>query len=155
MQRVARLCQMAIGAASAILLLSLGILVFYQAAARYVTLLPSALWTEEIARGLLIWLVMIGAGWAAFENTHFRLGALESALGKSFHWFGCFATTLCGAYLIYSALPFSARGMARISQVSGLPAAWVYSAILVGGLLIFLGGVSQALRLSAPDAGES
>lgn len=154
MREFARQCQRAIGATCAILLLTLGILVFYQTSSRYITFLPSALWTEEIARGLLIWLVMVGAGWAAFENTHFRLGVLEKAIGKSFDWFGCFATTLGGAYLIYSAIPFSARGMARVSQVSGLPAAWVYSAVLVGGSLIFLGGISQALRLTAPATKE-
>lgn len=150
MSNIDRHLKRSIGAVCALLLLMLGLLVFYQASARYVPILPSALWTEEVARGLLIWLVMIGAGWAAFENTHFRLGILETALGRLYDVIGCAATIVGGGYLFYSGLPFSARGLARVSQVSGLPAAWVYSAIIVGGLLILLGGVAQGWRLINP-----
>lgn len=147
MTGLSRLFRMVMGMLCALLLLTLGVLVFYQAAARYVTVLPSVLWTEEVARGLLIWLVILGAGWGAFENTHFRLGLLARRLGPAYGVIGSLATILGGAYLIHSAIPFAARGLTRVSQVSGLPAAWVYSAPFVGGVLILLGGLVQAWRL--------
>lgn len=154
MNRASRVFQRVLGLLSALLLLALGLLVFYQAAARYVTILPSMLWTEEIARGLLIWLVMLGAGWGAWENTHFRLGIFEARLGRAYPVIGCLATLLGGAYLVWSAIPFLARGMKRVSQVSGLPASWVYSAALIGGVLILVGGLAQAWRLRRIPARE-
>nr|WP_246594665.1 TRAP transporter small permease [Mameliella sediminis] len=122
-------------------------LVFYQAASRYLPALPSLLWTEEISRGLLVWLVMLGAGWATFEGTHFRLAVLEKPLGRLFDWIGATGMLIGGAYLLYSAIPFASRGMNRVSQVSGLPAAWVYSALLVGAVLILLGALARMVDL--------
>lgn len=136
-----------IGLCCAVILLALGGMVFYQAISRYVDLLPPILWTEEVSRGLLIWLVMIGAGWAAFENTHFRLSIFENLLGRTFHMIGCLATVASGSYITYSGLLFAERGMSRISQVSGLPAVWVYSAILIAGVFVLCGGIYQTWRL--------
>lgn len=137
------------GTLCALLILVLGVLVFYQAASRYVPALPSLLWTEEISRGLLVWLVMLGAGWATFEGTHFRLAVLEKRLGRWFDWIGAAGMLIGGGYLLYSAIPFASRGLNRVSQVSGLPAAWVYSALLVGAVLIVLGALARMADLFA------
>lgn len=147
MRYLSELFRKLMGMLCAILLLVLGVLVFYQAASRYLPVLPSLLSTEEVARGLLVWLVMLGAGWATFEDTHFRLAILEQPLGRLFDWLGAVGALIGGAYLLYSAIPFASRGMNRVSQVSGLPAAWVYSALLVGAVLILLGALARMMNL--------
>ncbi|WP_416911525.1 TRAP transporter small permease [Paracoccus sp. (in: a-proteobacteria)] len=144
-----RTIRTSIGALCALLLLVLAVLVLYQSSSRYLTFLPSLLWTEEIARGLLVWVVMLGAGWAAFEGTHFRLAVLENRLGRLYDCIGLLGTLIAGGYLVWSAIPFSQRGMTRVSQVSGLPAVWVYLALFVGGVLILLGAAFRIYLLAA------
>lgn len=147
MRFLSELFRKVMGTLCALLILVLGVLVFYQAASRYLPALPSLLWTEEISRGLLVWLVMLGAGWATFEGTHFRLAILEKRLGRLFDWIGATGMLIGGGYLLYSAIPFASRGMNRVSQVSGLPATWAYSALLVGAVLILVGATVRLMDL--------
>ena len=70
------------------LVLSVGILVIpvsLQIFSRYTALIPSYIWTEEMARFLFVWTIMIGAMIGVRESTHFevdvwpRLGARAEA----------------------------------------------------------------------------
>ena len=40
---------------------------------RYTALIPSYIWTEEMARFLFIWMIMIGAMIGVREGTHFEV----------------------------------------------------------------------------------
>ena len=55
---------------------SIAILVFpvsLQIFSRYTSLIPSYIWTEELARFLFIWTIMIGAMIGVRESTHFEV----------------------------------------------------------------------------------
>ncbi len=59
-----------------LLMLSVAILVFpvtLQIVSRWTDLLPHYIWTEEMARFLFIWMIMIGAMVGVREGTHFEV----------------------------------------------------------------------------------
>src|SRR5262245_11697234 len=59
-----------------LVVLSVGILVLpvsLQIFSRYTALIPSYIWTEEMARFLFIWTVMIGAMIGVRESSHFEV----------------------------------------------------------------------------------
>src|SRR5207342_3463604 len=59
-----------------LLVLSVAILVIpvtLQIISRYTALIPSYIWTEEMARFLFIWTIMIGAMVGVCESSHFEV----------------------------------------------------------------------------------
>ena len=76
---------------SALLVVSVAVLIIpvtLQIFSRYTSLIPSYIWTEEMARFLFVWMIMIGAMVGIRESTHFdvdvwpELGARASAVLK-------------------------------------------------------------------------
>ena len=73
-----------LAASVAILIIPVSLQVF----SRYTELIPSYIWTEEMARFLFVWMIMIGAMVGIRESTHFdvdvwpELGPRASALLK-------------------------------------------------------------------------
>ncbi len=73
-----------LAASVAILIIPVSLQIF----SRYTALIPSYIWTEEMARFLFIWMIMIGAMIGIRESTHFdvdvwpRLGPRGTALLK-------------------------------------------------------------------------
>ena len=64
---------------SALVVVSVGILVIpvmLQIVSRYTDLIPSYIWTEEMARFLFIWTVMIGAMLGVRDSAHFDVDLL-------------------------------------------------------------------------------
>ncbi len=59
-----------------VLLFLLVIPVTLQIVARYTEVIPRYIWTEEAARFLFIWVIMIGATIAVRERTHFDVDVL-------------------------------------------------------------------------------
>lgn len=51
-------------------------MVVYQICARWMPFIPRALWTEEISRFLLVWVIFLGGAIAVRERTHFVLEIL-------------------------------------------------------------------------------
>lgn len=60
-------------------IVTLTLVVVYQVLARYTTFIPPALWTEEAARFLLIWMILLGSGVAVYEKTHFEVDLFTKA----------------------------------------------------------------------------
>jgi TRAP-type C4-dicarboxylate transport system permease small subunit len=61
---------------SMLLVISVGILIIpvsLQIFSRYTALIPSYIWTEEMARFLFVWMIMIGAMVGIRESTHFEV----------------------------------------------------------------------------------
>jgi TRAP-type transport system small permease protein len=73
-----------LAASVAVLIIPVSLQVF----SRYTSLIPSYIWTEEMARFLFVWMIMIGAMVGIRESTHFevdvwpRLGPRAAALLK-------------------------------------------------------------------------
>jgi TRAP-type transport system small permease protein len=62
-----------------LLTLLIGVLIFpvtLQILARFTTLVPNYIWTEEMSRFCLIWIIMIGASVAVRDGTHFDVDVL-------------------------------------------------------------------------------
>ena len=55
------------------------LLVVYQICARWVSFIPRALWTEEMSRFLLVWVIFLGAAIGVRERSHFVLEILGAA----------------------------------------------------------------------------
>ena len=79
-----RLLSMLLAASVAIIIIPVSLQIF----SRYTALIPSYIWTEEMARFLFVWMIMIGAMVGVRESTHFdvdvwpQLGARGNALLK-------------------------------------------------------------------------
>jgi TRAP-type transport system small permease protein len=59
-----------------LLAVAVGILIFpvsLQIFSRYTELIPSYIWTEEMARFLFVWMIMIGAMLGIYEGRHFEV----------------------------------------------------------------------------------
>jgi TRAP-type C4-dicarboxylate transport system permease small subunit len=73
-----------LAASVAVLIIPVSLQIF----SRYTALIPSYIWTEEMARFLFVWMIMIGAMVGIRESTHFdvdvwpQLGARANALLK-------------------------------------------------------------------------
>ena len=58
---------------------ALAIPVAMQVISRYTPLMPTYLWTEELATFIFIWIVMIGSMVAVWDRTHFDVRVLPDA----------------------------------------------------------------------------
>lgn len=130
-----------------LLILSVGILVFpvsLQIFSRFTDLLPHYIWTEEMARFLFVWLIMIGAMLGVRDNTHFivdvwpKLGARASAMLNlvAIVVFLGFALVF-----VWSGIEFTRFGWNRISELAELPLWLIHIAWPITGItwLAFLG----------------
>jgi TRAP-type C4-dicarboxylate transport system permease small subunit len=91
---------------------------------RYTALIPSYIWTEEMARFLFIWMIMIGAMLGIREGTHFevdlwpRMGvraqaALNLVVGL--------AVLVLGLVFVWAGIEFTRFAWNRISELAELP----------------------------------
>jgi TRAP-type transport system small permease protein len=111
---------------------------------RYTALIPSFIWTEEMARFLFIWTIMIGAMIGVRESTHFevdvwpRLPARAEALVRFMGRLGVLAAALV---FVWAGIQFTQFAWYRISELAELPLWLIYVAWPVTGAtwLVFLG----------------
>ena len=61
---------------------ALAIPVAMQVISRYTGLIPTYLWTEELATFLFVWIVMIGSIVAVWDGTHFDVRITKDATGR-------------------------------------------------------------------------
>ena len=130
-----------------LLVLSVAILVVpvtLQIISRYTALIPSYIWTEEMARFLFIWTIMIGAMIGVRESTHFevdvwpRLASRGEALVRLTGRLGVLAAAMV---FVWAGIHFTQFAWHRISELAELPLWLIYVAWPVTGVtwLIFLG----------------
>jgi TRAP-type C4-dicarboxylate transport system permease small subunit len=130
-----------------LLVLSIAILVVpvsLQVISRYTALIPSYIWTEEMARFLFIWTIMIGAMIGVRESTHFevdvwpRLSPRAEALVRLMGRLGVLAAALV---FVSAGIHFTEFAWYRISELAELPLWLIYVAWPVTGVtwLVFLG----------------
>ena len=62
-----------------LLIAALIVPVFMQVLSRYTGIIPTFLWTEELAKFLFIWVVMLGSMVAVWESTHFDVRVVPDA----------------------------------------------------------------------------
>ena len=132
---------------SLLLVLSVGILIIpvsLQIFSRYTELIPSYIWTEEMARFLFIWTIMIGAMIGVRESTHFevdlwpQVSPRVEAFAKLCGRLGILATALIFVWAGYEFTKFAWR---RTSELADLPLWLIHVAWPVTGVtwIVFLG----------------
>jgi TRAP-type C4-dicarboxylate transport system permease small subunit len=126
--------------AVAILVIPVSLQIF----SRYTALIPSYIWTEEMARFLFVWTIMIGAMIGVRESTHFevdlwpRVSARTEAAVKLVARLGVLAVAVV---FVLAGMKFTGFGWYRISELAELPLWTIHIAWPITGAtwLIFLG----------------
>jgi TRAP-type transport system small permease protein len=132
---------------SVLLAVTVGLLVIpvsLQIFSRYTELIPSYIWTEEMARFMFIWTIMIGAMIGVRESTHFEVDLLPQltprgeAIARLLGRLG----VLVAAYIFVTAgVEFTRFAWKRTSELADLPLWLIHVAWPATGVswLIFLG----------------
>src|SRR5690606_17646638 len=129
-----------LAASVAILVIPVSLQIF----SRYTALIPSYIWTEEMARFLFIWAIMIGAMIGVRETSHVevdvwpRMGPRGEALARLTGRLGVLVTALV---FVTAGIKFTEFAMNRISELAELPLWMIHVAWPVTGLtwIAFLG----------------
>jgi TRAP-type C4-dicarboxylate transport system permease small subunit len=132
---------------SALLALSVGILVIpvsLQIFSRYTELIPSYIWTEEMARFLFIWTIMIGAMIGVRESTHFEVDLLPrlSPRGEAAaRLLGRLGVLVAACVFVWAGIEFTRFAWRRTSELAELPLWYIHVAWPATGVtwVVFLG----------------
>jgi C4-dicarboxylate transporter DctQ subunit len=131
---------------------------FAQVVARYV-FNNSLSWSEELALILLTWMVFIAAGVAVQQKLHIGVDLLTSRLGERWQRIlGIFSDLLVGVFvifLIYYGAQITANAMVQTTPAMGLPMGYVYAAVPVGGAVMLVNLVRNALTDTKSDNAAS
>ena len=132
---------------SALLVFSVAVLIVpvsLQIFSRYTALIPSYIWTEELARFLFIWMIMIGAMVGVRDGAHFdvdlwpelapRTNALLRVVAN------LFVLAMALVFVWYGTL-FVKFGWDQNSELAELPMVYIFAAWPIAGLtwVLFLG----------------
>ena len=115
-----------------------------QIISRYTALIPSYIWTEEMARFLFIWTIMIGAMIGVRESSHFEVDVWPDlprrgeAAVRIMARLGILALALI---FVWGGIEFTRFAWYRISELAELPLWLIHIAWPVAGLtwIVFLG----------------
>lgn len=115
-----------------------------QILSRYTSLIPPYIWTEELARFVFIWMIMLGSMIGVRETSHFnvdiwpQLGRRpNAALNLVTH----VATLVFALVFVFSGIEFTRFAIFRFSELAELPLWVIHIAWPLTGLawIVFLG----------------
>jgi TRAP-type C4-dicarboxylate transport system permease small subunit len=136
----ARLLDGLVAITVAILLVPVSLQIF----SRFTSLIPHYIWTEEMARFLFVWTIMIGAIIGVRESSHFDVDLLPAlsrrgeAIAKMIGRIGVLVIALV---FVSAGIQFTRFGWNRISELAELPLWLIHVAWPITGVswLAFLG----------------
>ena len=149
-----RLLDMLLGISVAALMVPVTI----QIVARYTALIPAWIWTEEMARFLFIWMVMLGAMIGVREGTHFEVDVWPqlSDRGNALLRIVTYAFILVFACIfVWYGLKFVQFGWNQSSELAEMPMVYIFVAWPLAGVtwLLFLAErLRSDLRIIRGDA---
>lgn len=112
---------------AALLIVAVGVLVIpvsLQIFSRYTSLIPSYIWTEEMARFCLVWLVMIGAMIGVRDRAHFDVDVWPELSPRGNAWLdivSSLAVLVFAAAFLWWGIEFTRFAWKRISELAELP----------------------------------
>lgn len=130
-----------------LLVLTVAILIIpvtLQIFARFTDYIPRYIWTEEAARFLLIWMIMIGGMIGVREGTHFVVDLFPSLEGRRKAALdilsNCFVLIFAAVFLWWG-IEFTEFAWFRISELADLPLWTIHIAWPISGFtwLLFAG----------------
>jgi TRAP-type transport system small permease protein len=115
-----------------------------QIISRYTHLIPSYIWTEEMARFLFIWMVMLGAMIGIREGTHFEVDVWPELSPRPNALLRIVSSVFVLAFalvFVWYGVRFVQFGWHQNSELAELPMTYIFLAWPVTGItwLIFLG----------------
>ena len=121
-----------------VLVAALIVPVFMQVTARYTGLIPVYLWTEELAKFIFIWVVMVGSMIAVWDGTHFDVHVVpeaRTALGRLIQT--GFVHVMIVTFALLSAwfgLDYAEFGSIQNSVMMQVNMLWVYVTVPIAGV---------------------
>lgn len=121
------------------LLAAMAVIIFTNVALRYLTS-QSIEWAEEVARHMMIWLTFLGAGPVLRYGGHIAVENLQDALPRPV----AIALRVVIALLLFAFFAFMVwygwmymqRTQFQRTAATQIPFAYIYSAMLIGGVLL-------------------
>ena len=115
-----------------------------QIVSRYTALIPSYIWTEEMARFLFIWMVMIGAMIGVRESSHFEVDVWPNLSRRgeaAVRLFARLGTLLLALVFVWAVTELTRFAWYRTSELADLPLWLIHVAWPVTGItwIVFLG----------------
>ena len=136
----ARLLSWLLAASVLVLIFPVSLQIF----SRYTELIPSYIWTEEMARFLFIWMIMIGAMLGIHENRHFEVDVwprLAPRPQAALRLVSNVAVLGFSLVFVWAGIEFTRFAWNRISELAELPLWLIHIAWPLTGVtwLLFLG----------------
>ncbi len=115
-----------------------------QIVSRYTDLIPPYIWTEELARFVFIWMIMLGAMIGVRESSHFDVDIwprLSPKADAALRLIANLATLVFALVFVWSGYEFTAFAIYRISELAELPLWVIHVAWPMTGVawIVFLG----------------
>lgn len=115
-----------------------------QIISRYTALIPAYIWTEELARFMFIWMVMLGAMIAVREATHFEVDvwpALGPRANAQLRIVSHVFVLIFALVFVWWGIEFTRFGWEQLSEIAELPMWMIFIAWPIAGLtwILFLG----------------
>ncbi len=136
----ARLLTWLLAASVAVLVVPVSLQIF----SRYTELIPAYIWTEEMARFLFVWMIMLGAMLGVRESSHFvvdvwpQMGSRAQAVLRIVSNLFVLVTALA---FLWWGIEFTRFAIGRISELAELPLWLIHVAWPLAGAtwIVFLG----------------
>ena len=104
---------------------------------RFTALIPAWIWTEEMARFLFIWMVMLGAMIGVREGTHFEVDVwptLSLRAATALHLVSSLAVLVFALVFVWAGFQFTRFAWNRLSELAELPLWLIHMAWPLTGL---------------------
>lgn len=138
---LARRIESVLDAVNGVILAMIAVSLVYQVFGRYV-LGKAPVWSEEVARMLIVWLTMLGSAACLRGGSHIAIGTLVNALPEvpraALLWLRDIAVLWAAGVLAWSGARFALMNSDQDSPALEMPMTYVYVSLSVGATLIAL-----------------
>ncbi len=120
-----------------------------QMVARFTSLIPAWIWTEEMARFLFIWMVMLGAMIGVREGTHFEvdvLPELKPRTNAALRIVSMIFMLVFALVFVWYGYAFLQFGWNQTSELAELPMGFIFVAWPLTGLTWLVFGFQRLRR---------
>lgn len=119
-----------------------------QMVSRFTALIPAWIWTEEMARFLFIWMVMLGAMIGVREGTHFEVDVWPVLKPRANAVLGLVSLVfvlISALIFVWYGIKFAQFGWNQTSELADLPMAWIFVAWPLTGFTWLAFGIPRLL----------
>jgi TRAP-type C4-dicarboxylate transport system permease small subunit len=117
-----------------------------QMIARFTTLIPPWIWTEEMARFLFIWMVMLGAMIGVRDGSHFDVDVwpeLSPRVDAALRLVSMVLMLVFALVFVWYGVKFLQFGWNQTSELADMPMGWIFAAWPLTGATWLLFGFER------------